>query len=102
MTQNENENETINFFRKCMSAYTTPFLVDKSPEEFQHEIEGLIGTIDSEIEGYDDPTVQRDLSIRFHWGHNHDFSVAFPCRVKCEKDILRFHQFFMTPQKHSP
>ena len=25
------------------------------------------------MEGYTDPAAQRDLSIQFHWGHDHDF-----------------------------
>lgn len=30
-----------------------------------------IGIIDARSEGYLDPSVQRDLSIKYHWGHNH-------------------------------
>ena len=32
-----------------------------------------IGTIDWSGEGYQSPGYQRDLSIKFHWGHNHRF-----------------------------
>jgi SAM-dependent methyltransferase len=40
---------------------------------FHAHIKSLIGSDDSAKEGYLDPSKQRDLSIRFHWGHNHDF-----------------------------
>lgn len=33
--------------------------------------EARIGRSDAAGEGFLDPTVQRDLSIRFHWGHDH-------------------------------
>lgn len=33
-----------------------------------------IGVIDAKGEGYLDPSTQRDLSIKFHWGHNHRFA----------------------------
>ena len=33
-----------------------------------------IGTVDSVIEGYKNSEKQRDLSIKFHWGHNHRFN----------------------------
>lgn len=32
-----------------------------------------IGTIDWQSEGYKNPDRQRDLSIKFHWGHHHRF-----------------------------
>ncbi|WP_212523131.1 DUF1698 domain-containing protein [Actibacterium sp. MT2.3-13A] len=35
------------------------------------------GTIDPEIEGLKSTENQRDLSIKFHWGHNHRFSEDF-------------------------
>lgn len=34
-----------------------------------------IGTDDWESEGYAGPENQRDLSIRFHWGHDHRFAA---------------------------
>lgn len=33
-----------------------------------------VGTVDAEIEGYASTENQRDLSIKFHWGHNHRFT----------------------------
>ena len=46
-----------------------------SPAEFEDSILSRIGIIDAKSEGYSDDDLerQRDLSIKFHWGHNHDF-----------------------------
>ena len=46
-----------------------------SKADFKAHIEGSIGKIDYKIEGFSDDQIaqQRDLSIKFHWGHNHDF-----------------------------
>lgn len=40
---------------------------------FHANIQERLGSVDSAIEGYFDPSKQRDLSIKFEWGHNHDF-----------------------------
>jgi SAM-dependent methyltransferase len=44
----------------------------------------LIGTDDWQGEGYASPDMQRDLSIRFHWGHTHRFAhdLAVEGRMK--------------------
>ncbi|MBF0332913.1 MAG: methyltransferase domain-containing protein [Alphaproteobacteria bacterium] len=44
---------------------------------FQAHVEGEIGRVDAAVEGYDpaDLERQRDLSIKFHWGHDHDFGA---------------------------
>ncbi|GEO81521.1 class I SAM-dependent methyltransferase [Pararhodospirillum oryzae] len=58
-----------------MGRYTTASLHGVAPAAFRSHVEGALGTIDAEIEGYaaDEIHRQRDLSIRFHWGHDHDF-----------------------------
>jgi SAM-dependent methyltransferase len=55
--------------------YQTSNLKSISPEEFTQYIHSKIGEIDAQSEGYSDYELdrQRDLSIKFHWGHNHDF-----------------------------
>lgn len=60
---------------KIFSQYSVKNLVGVSAVDFQEYLEGKIGEIDSAIEGYSDNELerQRDLSIKFHWGHNHDF-----------------------------
>ncbi len=56
-----------------MSRYTTKGLVHDDPVTFKRRIDEFLELRDSTMEGYRDPTRQRDLSIRFHWGHTHDF-----------------------------
>ena len=53
--------------------FTTKNLSSIKPDEFKNNILARLNTVDSESEGYDDPSRQRDLSIKYHWGHNHDF-----------------------------
>jgi len=60
---------------KYMSRYTTDYLVLGSAEEFERDIRGLVGVEDAEVEGYDDTLAQRDQSVKFYWGHNHDFGT---------------------------
>jgi 2-polyprenyl-3-methyl-5-hydroxy-6-metoxy-1,4-benzoquinol methylase len=52
------------------------------PAEFEARIRGFLATTDHRVEGFRDPSRQRDLSIRFHWGHDHDFGTfALPGRM---------------------
>ncbi len=46
-----------------------------SSEEFAQYIHSKIGEIDAQSEVYSNHELdrQRDLSIKFHWGHNHNF-----------------------------
>ena len=53
--------------------YSSQNLRGVDADVFHRHIQGLLGSDDSTKEGYLDPSKQRDLSIRFHWGHNHDF-----------------------------
>lgn len=62
------------FLRQLMQQnYTVANLKNETPEDFQGRILGQIGQRDAAIEGYADTTHQRDFSIQFEWGHNHDF-----------------------------
>ncbi|WP_426415788.1 class I SAM-dependent methyltransferase [Aestuariirhabdus sp. LZHN29] len=60
-----------NIFRQFSSAN----LVNVTPEELKANLQGRLGEIDFESEGYLESELeqQRDLSIKFHWGHDHDF-----------------------------
>src|SRR3954451_14629090 len=60
-----------------MSRYRTENLVGVAPDEFKRRIESFLGMTDYEMEGYSSPSSQRDLSIKFHWGHNHDFGTFY-------------------------
>jgi len=61
--------------QKRFKSYQTSNLHDISTEEFSHYIQSRIGVIDAQSEGYseDELESQRDSSIKFYWGHNHDF-----------------------------
>jgi SAM-dependent methyltransferase len=48
-----------------------------SPSQLQAGLLARIGQIDFAIEGYLDAAPQRDLSLKFHWGHNHNFGEGF-------------------------
>ncbi|MCI4345938.1 MAG: class I SAM-dependent methyltransferase [Thermoplasmata archaeon] len=56
---------------KLMQRYRVENLVGVEPAEFRATLEGFVN-------GQGDPSAavggaQRDLSVRFHWGHTHDF-----------------------------
>jgi len=61
-------NEKFDFYR-------TSNLSGIEPEEFRGSIQSRIGKEDSQIEGFSDDELdrQRDMTIKFHWGHDHDF-----------------------------
>jgi SAM-dependent methyltransferase len=57
------------------SRYNTSELCGIGPEDFRARVTERVGTVDPQVEGYRDDELarQRDLSIKFHWGHDHDF-----------------------------
>lgn len=61
------------YLEKAMSFYTVSNLKNVSPEVFKRKIIGFLSKEDYVVEGYKSPRKQRDLSVKFHWGHNHDF-----------------------------
>jgi SAM-dependent methyltransferase len=73
------------YIKKCTSQ--TDILQKKFNEIFQlqdqHRIDivralsSRIGEINWKDEGYNSPENQRDLSIKYHWGHDHKFSKNF-------------------------
>lgn len=69
--------------REKFGIYKTDKLTGTSASDFQTAIEAQLGTVESKDEGYSPNEVhkQRDLSIKFHWGHNHDFG-AFSLKGK--------------------
>jgi 2-polyprenyl-3-methyl-5-hydroxy-6-metoxy-1,4-benzoquinol methylase len=56
-----------------MRRYRVEELVNVDECAFKAKIEEYLALEDPEIEGLADPAGQRDLSVRFHWGHDHDF-----------------------------
>lgn len=70
--------------RARFARYTTAALVGIEATPFRERIEAAIGREDAGIEGYADEEIdrQRDLSVKFHWGHDHDFGTfAVPGRM---------------------
>jgi SAM-dependent methyltransferase len=67
--------DTYQLLQQKFSVFTTAHLKGITPEEFSRSIQARIGTLDAQIEGYSEDEIeqQRDLSIMYHWGHNHDF-----------------------------
>jgi SAM-dependent methyltransferase len=57
--------------------YTVNDLVNYTPDEFKRELDKLINRYDGDwiVENYTGREKQRDLSIDFNWGHNHDFGT---------------------------
>ena len=65
--------ELTEFLQAQMLKYQTSQLVGVRPDEFRKDIEAFLHMNDADMEEFIDPKKQRDLSIKFHWGHNHDF-----------------------------
>jgi 2-polyprenyl-3-methyl-5-hydroxy-6-metoxy-1,4-benzoquinol methylase len=61
------------FLQQLMMRYQVTNLVNETPRTFHKKIEDFLNLEDYTMEGYLSPERQRDLSIKFHWGHNHDF-----------------------------
>jgi SAM-dependent methyltransferase len=61
--------------RQRFGYYKTENLSGITPQEFRSYIESKLQMIDAASEGYAESEIdrQRDFSIKFHWGHNHDF-----------------------------
>lgn len=64
-------------FQKLKSLFSDRFSYDRivfeNPDVLFEKINQRVGSVDSNIEGFLDPSKQRDLTLKFHWGHNHDF-----------------------------
>jgi len=67
--------EILDQLRKKFAQFSTRALQGISPTDFQYAIESRIGIIDAQSEGYEEKELkyQRDLSVKYHWGHDHDF-----------------------------
>jgi SAM-dependent methyltransferase len=65
--------KSLDFLRSLMLRYQVKDLLKEDPKTFRTRVEAFLDLQDSEMEGFLDPALQRDLSIKFHWGHDHDF-----------------------------
>jgi len=53
------------------------------------------GTLDLEIEGFKSAENQRDLSIKFHWGHDHRFNEGLEVKGRMGERHIRLIAEFM-------
>jgi 2-polyprenyl-3-methyl-5-hydroxy-6-metoxy-1,4-benzoquinol methylase len=82
MSQSAVANSTEEYLLQLLTRYRTDRLVGVTPAAFREQIDAFLRMRDHDIEGYSDPSRQRDLSIQFHWGHDHDFGTfAVPGRM---------------------
>jgi 2-polyprenyl-3-methyl-5-hydroxy-6-metoxy-1,4-benzoquinol methylase len=65
----------IHLRRLLRERYTVGQLRNVGEEEFRAYVTSLPGRRDPERESYRDISRQRDLSVQFEWGHNHDFGT---------------------------
>ena len=70
---------------------TDSHLIKKAKELVSQE-----GIIDAEIEGLSGKENQRDLSIKFRWGHNHNFGNGFSVRGRMGDRHINLVAEFMT------
>lgn len=61
------------YLQDLMSRYRTDALVGVDARSFRTRIEQFLQLEDSDMEGFASPEMQRDQSVTFHWGHDHDF-----------------------------
>lgn len=64
---------SIEHFNSLMDRYTTDQLVNISPEDFFEQIQLLVQDKHPDFEHFTDIEIQRTVSVKFEWGHNHDF-----------------------------
>lgn len=87
------ENRICNFRERFQTRYAL------NPNTAQHKLaESLVrqvGNIDAKIEGYSYPEKQRDLSIKFHWGHNHKFSESLEAAGRMKDRHLQMAAEFL-------
>jgi len=88
---------------KLKADYELTFQLTSSEQlEKADALVSQIGSVDWETEGYQGPEYQRDLSIKFHWGHNHRFADNFIVSGKMgdrhTKLMAEFQEGFDLPQ----
>lgn len=64
---------SVAHLQHLMRQYQTSALTHTSPTDFRQRIDQFLSLEDAPMEGYTARQHQRDLSIKFHWGHNHNF-----------------------------
>lgn len=66
--------DTLSHLKVLMDEkYQTSNLKNVSASEFEENIRSKLGKVDRAVENYQDSTKQRDYSLKYYWGHDHDF-----------------------------
>ena len=91
--------------RATFAVYRTDRLVGIDAATFEADLRAREGVVDATVEGYDgaDLERQRDLSIRFTWGHTHDFgsfAVEGEMRERHLELMANFLSLFDLPRTH--
>lgn len=74
--------------KDLMRKYRTESLVNVDSQTLKKRIDEFLNLEDYRMEGFRDPKKQRDLSIKFHWGHDHDFGDFFVKGKLAERHII--------------
>jgi 2-polyprenyl-3-methyl-5-hydroxy-6-metoxy-1,4-benzoquinol methylase len=75
LSASEDTEAALHLRRLMRERYVVSQLKTVSPAQFERHIKSLPGRRDPEVEGYGTTAAQRDLSVQFEWGHNHDFGT---------------------------
>ena len=67
----------IRLSKLMVDRYTVANLREVSAEKFRADISALESVSDPAMEGYASSSCQRDQSLKFEWGHNHDFGIFY-------------------------
>ena len=79
-----------------MRRYRVADLVNVDEAAFKARIDDFLALDDPSMEGLADAAGQRDLTVRFHWGHDHDFgSFRLAGRMGC-RHIRHLAEFIDT------
>ncbi len=62
---------------QAFSRYNSSNLSGITAADFENRLRSRIGVVDPTSEGFQEDELdrQRDLSVKFHWGHTHDFGT---------------------------
>ena len=78
--------EITSYLKGLMNNYKVDKLADDvNAIEFEQNIKSMLGEVDYLSEGYESSDKQRDTSVAFHFGHNHDFGT-FEVKGRMETD----------------
>ncbi len=82
---------------RLKSIFKNTFVVDNLKNTKHRDFQAYIANNIDKIkyENFIDPSQQRDLSLKFHWGHNHDFGRNFKLEGKMKERHIDIIASFM-------